>query len=480
MSALTYASLRPEYARLWAGMSVRSDKLQAIDATARKILSTKGRYEAVEAKSGVPWYVIALIHAMESDLDFSTHLHNGDPLSARTRQVPKGRPETGVPPFIWEVSAADALDYDNFEDVSVWTIERIAYQLEGYNGWGYRRNHATVLSPYLWSCSAHYSRGKYASDGKWDADLVSEQIGAMVLLKRLMALDATIAPPLGSDVPTVVGASPDVTAPTIIPADTKSIQAALLKLGYDLGPMGADGIAGSRTREAIRDFQAAHGLDVDGVAGARTRTALAVALSTPASVAPVMLLPLAAADLLEPPVPEPAPPTEETVKSVQRRLRELGYYEAGEIDGDFGDRTTGAVLAFRAAQGLPLITRIDTELLASLAGARPRTVAPQRAEAPLAEIAAKVPAVAAARVAGVLSGSQAAITGAAAVLIGVADNVTAATDRLSPLKLLLASMGTLPAWVWVGAVAAASFVLWRASVKATQAGAQDYRDARTM
>ncbi len=46
-----------------------------------------------------------------------------------------------------------------------------------------------MLSPYLWSGSNHYRRGKYRSDGEWDPDLVSRQIGSAVLLRRLAELD---------------------------------------------------------------------------------------------------------------------------------------------------------------------------------------------------------------------------------------------------------------------------------------------------
>jgi len=42
-----------------------------------------------------------------------------------------------------------------------------------------------VKSPYLWSFSNHYLKGKYVADGKWDPNAVSQQAGAMVILRRL-------------------------------------------------------------------------------------------------------------------------------------------------------------------------------------------------------------------------------------------------------------------------------------------------------
>lgn len=59
---------------------------------------------------------------------------------------------TGVPPFQWEESAIDALTLEGLAAVKLWTIERIAYQLEAYNGWGYRSRNTSVNTPYLWAC----------------------------------------------------------------------------------------------------------------------------------------------------------------------------------------------------------------------------------------------------------------------------------------------------------------------------------------
>lgn len=69
-----------------------------------------------------------------------------------------------------------------------------------------------------------------------------------------------------------------------------------------------------------------------------------------------------------------------SVRDVQARLRSLGYHEVGQIDGEMGPRTRGAILAFRDDQGLPLQPIIDVALEEALARAAPREVAPARAE----------------------------------------------------------------------------------------------------
>jgi lysozyme family protein len=179
-----FSDLKDEYTALWAEMAIRQNKLPEINAIVNKIVANKARYVAVQDSTSVPWYVIAAIHSLEASLRFDRHLHNGDPLTAKTVQVPAGRPP-GNPPFTWEESAADALAYDGITTNTDWSIERIAYIFENFNGWGYRRYHPEVKSPYLWSYSNHYTSGKYVADGQWSPTAVSQQCGAMVIIRRL-------------------------------------------------------------------------------------------------------------------------------------------------------------------------------------------------------------------------------------------------------------------------------------------------------
>jgi hypothetical protein len=135
---------------------------------------------------------------LECGGNFAQHLFNGDPLSERTTHVPRGMPHEGAPPFTWKESAIAAVRYDGLDKVEDWSIERILYQLEGYNGWGYEAHHRDVNTPYLWSGTTHYSRGKYVADGEWSSDAVSGQSGAAAILHRCMELDGDVRPALES------------------------------------------------------------------------------------------------------------------------------------------------------------------------------------------------------------------------------------------------------------------------------------------
>ena len=149
--------LKEEYERLFNPCRISEQRTGAVDAIVKEILKNRAAYEAVALDLRIPWHFISVIHNMESGLNFSRHLHNGDPLNARTVHNPDGRPKTGSPPFTWETSAKDALMMKGLNAEKDWSISGLLYQIEGYNGWGYRLYHTHVLSPYLWSYSNYYT-----------------------------------------------------------------------------------------------------------------------------------------------------------------------------------------------------------------------------------------------------------------------------------------------------------------------------------
>jgi lysozyme family protein len=177
-------ALRTEYENLFNTSIIRPEKLAEIESYINGLVAHSSRYQSVGDPLGIPWHFIAVIHNMEASQRFTKHLHNGDPLNNRTVHEPPGRPK-GTPPFTWEESATDALTMRGLGKVTDWSLAGTLYQLEGYNGWGYRLYHQHVLSSYLWSYSNHYRSGKYVADGTWSDTAVSQQCGAAVLLRRM-------------------------------------------------------------------------------------------------------------------------------------------------------------------------------------------------------------------------------------------------------------------------------------------------------
>ncbi len=179
-----FADLAEEYAATFAAAAPRLENQQSTQWHLTMLRQNRERYEAVGKRTGVPWYFIGATHGLEASFNFRGHLHNGDfPLTARTRQVPAGRPLRWGPPSDWESSAADALSMMGFTGASDWTLPRTLYRLEAYNGFGYRR--IGRATPYLWSFSSVYSRGKFVADGRFNPQARSQQCGAAVMLKLL-------------------------------------------------------------------------------------------------------------------------------------------------------------------------------------------------------------------------------------------------------------------------------------------------------
>jgi lysozyme family protein len=180
--------LIPDYKALWSSMTVNDSVLKVVKMYSDSITQFKQRYENVGngvcPGTPVPWYFIGLIHHMESGQSFQRHLHNGDPLSARTTHVPAGRPINGQPPFGWEESAIDALSMMGYEHPHIWDIDDVLARLEGYNGTGYRQH--DIYTPYLWSGTNHYTKGRYIQDGKFSATTTSAQIGCAPILSFLL------------------------------------------------------------------------------------------------------------------------------------------------------------------------------------------------------------------------------------------------------------------------------------------------------
>jgi len=248
-------TLRREYEGLFHTCVIPAQRKDAVERLVQALHAQKTRYEAVADPMGIPWFFASVIHNMESALRFDRHLHNGDPLTARTVRDPKGHPKTGNPPFPWEESARDAVSLKRLGPRTDWSLAGVLYQLERYNGWGYRRYHPHVLSPYLWSFSNHYTSGKYIRDGVWSDTAVSNQCGAAVLLRRMAETNFIRFPdqpaPAEDAGPRVVRYSMTLSPDPDVVAAAETLQQWLNTFpGIFLQ---VDGVPGPRTSEAYRE-----------------------------------------------------------------------------------------------------------------------------------------------------------------------------------------------------------------------------------
>ena len=160
-----------------------------------KVLANKQVYLDIQQATGVPWYFTATLHMRESGCSYARHMHNGDPLAAKTYHEPPGYPK--APPangkfYTFLESAIDSFQYQGFNKKKDWSLAKMIYLLEVYNGKGYLSNN--LINPYLWSGTQYYSTGKFIevkqSNGKfkgvYKSNLVDAQLGAVPFLKMLL------------------------------------------------------------------------------------------------------------------------------------------------------------------------------------------------------------------------------------------------------------------------------------------------------
>lgn len=195
MRAEPYPTMPPlseiaeDYKQLFASCKVRPEREAVINENVSRMLdrANRDRYNKIYVETCIPWFFVAGIHALEASFNFRTHLHNGDSLKAKTYHVPANRPPIWNPPNDWETSAIDALTMKKYDKETSWTLPEILYRWEKYNGVRSRVLYK-INTPYLWSFSQHYTKGKFRADNVWDPNYVSQQPGAAVLLRRLVDL----------------------------------------------------------------------------------------------------------------------------------------------------------------------------------------------------------------------------------------------------------------------------------------------------
>lgn len=194
-----------EYATLWDTMQIVRDE-SVMTRTVEKIIACRSAYEEVEKLTGVPWYFVGICDMREGGGGARRHLHNGDSLARPTVQVPANRPP-GKGPFTFIQSAVDALQIKGLDKITAWPIERLAYEFERFNGFGYRSARINIPSPYLWGGTNHQQPGKYIRDHVFSKTVMDTQHGCMPLLK-LIAAECDVL------IPSIYGATANAAEPS--------------------------------------------------------------------------------------------------------------------------------------------------------------------------------------------------------------------------------------------------------------------------
>lgn len=215
---VSIADLKNKNAARWASAKLNRN----FTSVAKSLVApqAKARYQAVEAKTKVPWFIIAVIHEREASQNWNTQLGQGDPLNRISVHVPKGR----GPFSSWENGAYDALV--NISPYAArntdWSAGGAMTLLEEYNGLGYASR--GIPSPYVWSGTDQYVKGKYVRDGVFDPNTVDVQLGCAGLLKTMMVLDSTIKFGPSAAIPTFIISKP---ATVTIPSATTTASSSM-------------------------------------------------------------------------------------------------------------------------------------------------------------------------------------------------------------------------------------------------------------
>ena len=117
MPALTRAQ-RQRYDVLYQSCLIRPARRAAVDQAAHRIAANRRRYQRVGKALGVPWYVVGIVHSLEAGCDFTRHLNNGDPLTARTPLLVSHGDDSG--PKKLRFSAEDAYQRRHGHGAPVW------------------------------------------------------------------------------------------------------------------------------------------------------------------------------------------------------------------------------------------------------------------------------------------------------------------------------------------------------------------------
>jgi len=152
-----------------------------------KLLANKKVYDEISKATGVPSAFIACVHVQELGSDVGVnkaYLGNGQPWNKKTTIVPKG-----VGPFSSFVEGGiHAMKRRNLHKIDLWTLERMIFELEGYNGFGYRSK--GIKTPYVWGFTNHYTSGYYIADGVFSATKKKAGAGCFTIYKLLIEKDS--------------------------------------------------------------------------------------------------------------------------------------------------------------------------------------------------------------------------------------------------------------------------------------------------
>ena len=163
----------------------------------KAFVKNKSMYKKVAKKAKVPAQLVAAIHYRENTSDclggkFDSYLHNGDMLGKETVNEPKG---IFYPKGQFVRAAQNAIDmkssYRGRYKLSATSKDFVgmcsfALTYNGKSKWENKK--IWKYSPYVFSGTNIYKKGKYTHDSGYDPNVVDKQVGVFLLIDKIYTI----------------------------------------------------------------------------------------------------------------------------------------------------------------------------------------------------------------------------------------------------------------------------------------------------
>lgn len=275
--------LEPEYERRLAALKItRAAEVHSRAVAILRRPEVIANFAPVQDQLGIPMLWMIPSFERESGLDFRDSPAQGDRWDRVSINVPRG-----AGPFpSFTAAAIWSYRHDGIDKNSApWTWPYMCWAWEKFNGFG-PRDHGRVTG-YNFAGTDQYDPptgdgGKYKGDGDWAPGMTDQQLGCVALALELVRLEpalalhnAPIIAPITPQEPITVTPTPIGVGGDVPDRDAAWIQDALNHLHFGGNQLNVDGNYGRRTRNAVRQFQTAHGVKpFDGLAGPITIAAI--------------------------------------------------------------------------------------------------------------------------------------------------------------------------------------------------------------
>ncbi len=169
-----HKDIEREYSALWLTAAIDKDTEMQARSWARTALSARPLYDPISKGTGVPWFIVAILHKLQCNGDIGRRLADGLPRREGT----------------FEQDAIAAIKASEIGGHVSWPFWRILWAMEKFNGadFGYRAH--GIHSPYLWAGTSAYETGVFVQPGVFSRTIPARwRLGAAVLLRALVSVD---------------------------------------------------------------------------------------------------------------------------------------------------------------------------------------------------------------------------------------------------------------------------------------------------